>query len=352
EELTRSRRVRSTRRRQDSPDLPKLPVEDRTIGQAVTTPAGHTYRPSMFATFTLPSYGRVRSDGTPVDARSYDYRRAALDALHFPKLVDRLWQNLRRATGYKVQYFAAVEPQRRLAPHLHAAIRGAIPRQTFRQVVKATYHQVWWPPHDEPVYTSGYLPVWEDQLGYVDPATGTGLPTWEEALDALEDDPGAKPAHVIRFGSQMDLQGIIASEGDADRRIGYLTKYLAKSFSHAYASDDDATARQRKHLERLHREVRGLPCSPRCANWLTYGIQPQHPGPGMTPGQCSQKAHDRENLGCGGRRVLVSRRWTGKTLDGHRADRSDVVRPTRTAAGAEVPPAADRYSTSVKRDDG
>ena len=59
-----------------------------------------------------------------------------MDALHFPKLVDRFWQNLRRCAGYKVQYFAAVEPQRRLAPHLHAAIRGAIPRQLLRQVVE------------------------------------------------------------------------------------------------------------------------------------------------------------------------------------------------------------------------
>src|SRR5699024_2486115 len=88
-----SRRVRSTRRRQDTPDLPKLPVEDRTIGKAFTTPAGHTYRPSMFATFTLGSYGPVHPDGTPRDPDRYDYRRAGLDALHFPKLIDRLWQN-------------------------------------------------------------------------------------------------------------------------------------------------------------------------------------------------------------------------------------------------------------------
>jgi hypothetical protein len=33
---------------------------------------------------------------TPVDPGSYDYRCAALDALHFPKLVDRFFQNLRR----------------------------------------------------------------------------------------------------------------------------------------------------------------------------------------------------------------------------------------------------------------
>jgi len=43
----------------------------------------------MGITLTLPSYGRVHPDGTPVDASTYDYRRAARDAIHFPKLVDR-----------------------------------------------------------------------------------------------------------------------------------------------------------------------------------------------------------------------------------------------------------------------
>ncbi len=77
-----SRRKRSTKRRQDVPDLPRLPVEERTVGQAFTTPSGKTYRPSMFVTLTLPSYGRVTKDGTPRDG-DYNYRRAALgrDAL-------------------------------------------------------------------------------------------------------------------------------------------------------------------------------------------------------------------------------------------------------------------------------
>jgi hypothetical protein len=39
-------------------------------------------------------------------------------------------------------------------------------------------------------------------------------------------------------------------------------------------------------------------------------------------GHCPSKAHDRDHLGLGGRRVLVSRRWTGKTPDEHRADRA------------------------------
>ena len=125
---TATRRVRSTRRRQDAPDLPRVPVEDRTVGRVFTAPDGKTYRPSMFVTLTLGSYGRVTARASRSTPARYDYRRAALDALHFPKLVDRFWQNLRRCAGYRVQYFAAVEAQRRLAPHLHAAIRGAIPR--------------------------------------------------------------------------------------------------------------------------------------------------------------------------------------------------------------------------------
>ena len=54
-----SKRVRSTRRRQDVPDLPRMPIEDRTVGQVFTTRSGKQYRPSMFVTVTLPSYGPV-----------------------------------------------------------------------------------------------------------------------------------------------------------------------------------------------------------------------------------------------------------------------------------------------------
>src|ERR671916_3460138 len=49
------RRIRSTRRRQDAPDLPRVPMEDRTIGRVFTAPDGRTFRPSMFITLTLPS---------------------------------------------------------------------------------------------------------------------------------------------------------------------------------------------------------------------------------------------------------------------------------------------------------
>ena len=41
----------------------------------------------------------------------------------------------------------------------------------------------------------------------------------------------------------------------------------------------------------------------------------------MRPGACKGKAHRREYLGYAGRRVLVSRKWSGKTLADQRAER-------------------------------
>jgi hypothetical protein len=59
---TGKRRARSTRRRQDAPDLPRRRVSDRTTGRVYTTPDGKAYRPSMFLTLTLDSYGNVGAD--------------------------------------------------------------------------------------------------------------------------------------------------------------------------------------------------------------------------------------------------------------------------------------------------
>ncbi|MDA8372611.1 MAG: replication initiation protein [Nocardiopsaceae bacterium] len=315
-----SRRVRSTKRRQDAPDLPKRQMAKTTVGRSYEDPAtGRVFRPSLFLTLTCDTYGRVKPDGTPVDPSTYDYRRAARDALHFSKLIDRFVQNLRRVAGFDVQYFATVEPQRRLAPHLHMATRGTIPRAELRQIAAATYHQVWWPQADEAVYAGENLPVWDESIGsYVDMATGEVLPTWEQALDALDADPDAEPMHVVRFGPQVDAKGVVAGTEDADRCVRYLAKYLTKDIAECHAVDTDAQAR---HVERLVEALRYEPCSPKCANWLRYGIQPDGAKAGMTPGFCRSKAHRREHLGYAGRRVLVSRKWSGKTVADHKADR-------------------------------
>jgi hypothetical protein len=128
-----ARRHRSTRRRQDAPDLPRRKVAPRTLGKTYTAPDGTTFRPSMFVTLTCPSYGRVDHQGVPVDPARYDYDQAARDALTFAALFDRFIQNLRRYLGTDVQYFAAVEPQRRLAPHVHIALRGTVSRSELRR---------------------------------------------------------------------------------------------------------------------------------------------------------------------------------------------------------------------------
>ncbi|MFF5206625.1 replication initiator [Streptosporangium sp. NPDC000396] len=331
---TAPKRSRSTRRRQDAPDLPKRARQNTTLGRTFTAPDGKVYRPSLFVTLTLPSYGRVRN-GAPVDPTTYDYARAARDALHFSKLVDRFVQNLRRVAGYDVQYFATVEPQKRFAPHLHMAIRGTLPRAEIKQIAAATYHQVWWPAVDKVTFDGEHLPVWAEradrvepyldgQTGdYLDPATGELLPTWDQALDQLDQDDEAEPLHVVRFGDQVDVQGILAGTPNAHKRIGYLTKYLTKNLGDTLDPEDPATddAARRDHAARMVEALRYEPCSPTCPNWLRYGVQPKGAKPGMTPGQCRGKAHKAEHLGYAGRRVLVSRKWSNKTLREHKQDR-------------------------------
>ncbi|MEU6713756.1 replication initiator [Nonomuraea sp. NPDC046802] len=354
------KRNRSTRRRQDAPELPKRKMINSTLGRTFESANGKTYRPSLFVTLTLPSYGKV-NNGVPVDPDSYDYARAARDALHFSKLVDRFVQNLRRVAGYDVQYFAAVEPQKRLAPHLHMAIRGTLPRAEIKQIAATTYHQVWWPAADRVVFDGDHLPVWEDGTGYLDPSTGEVLPTWDQALDQLDTDEAAEPLHVIRFGIQVDVQGVLAGTPDADQCIRYLSKYLTKSLGDSLDPDDQA---QRDHVARLAEALRFEPCSPTCPNWLRYGIQPKGAKPGMAPGQCRSKAHKPDHLGYAGRRVLVSRKWSNKTLAEHKQDRrtwvlealgqpNEPADPHRyvwkpvPAGDANVPPLAVRLLRSV-----
>jgi len=137
-EKKRSLRHRSTRRREDVLDLPKRKISPHTVGKSYATPDGKVFRPSMFITLTCPSYGKVHDDGTAVDPDTYDYVSAARDALHFAALFDRFIQNLRRVAGYEIQYFATIEPQKRLAPHVHVATRGTFSRAELRQVLAAT----------------------------------------------------------------------------------------------------------------------------------------------------------------------------------------------------------------------
>jgi hypothetical protein len=183
---------------------------------------------------------------------------------------------------------------------------------------------VWWPAATEVKYDGDQLPVWDEAVGcYLDPATGEILSTWDQALDAIG--PEDEPWHVARFGDRFDAQGVLAGSKDASRCIGYLTKYLTKQVGDCHQADTDA---QRAHAAQLAEVVRYQPCSPRCANWLRFGIQPKNARPGLVPGRCKGKAHDADHLGYAGRRVLVSRKWSGKSLADHRADRKEWLLKT------------------------
>ncbi|MEV6340571.1 replication initiator [Nocardia vinacea] len=341
------RRARSTRRRQDAPNLPRQKVTKKTIGRVF----GGKFRPSMMVTLTMPSYGsmnqdgavdkegKVCGDGSPRDPESYDYTDAARGIVFFAALFDRWMQNLRRCVGYDVQYFATVEPQRRGAPHIHILLRSAISRDILKLVTAATYHQVWW-PHFDPeneVYSGDKLPVWNWQaMTFVDPDSGRPLRGWDEALDILDTVDDLQPAYVARFGERMDpghIKGHIPGK-KADAAIGYVTKYLTKSVAEVLETDSVRTA---IHYDRLHAELQHTPCSPRCAVWLRYGIVPKGASEKTVPGKCRGKAHRRDTLGLPGRRVLVSRRWSGKTLPDHKADRIEFVRQLLASVGIVKP---------------
>ncbi|WP_063054727.1 replication initiator [Nocardia salmonicida] len=333
-------RGRSTRRREDSPELPRLPVDSRTIGGAN---ADGTARASMFVTITMDSYGKVfREDSTPLDPGTYDYRRAAWDSIWCARLFSRWIQNLRRAVGWAIQYFAVVEPQKRGAPHLHIALRGLVDLDLIRQVTEATYHQVWWPHPTHALYGDTHLPTWDrDQESFVDPVSRVPLQSWNEAMESTWADD-AQPAHVARFGKRVHARRLVGGSEKSERGIGYLCKYLTKSVSDILEAKG---VRQQRHYAHLHAALKATPCSERCSAWLLYGIVPKGAGSRTRPGQCKGRAHRRETLGLPGNRVLTSERWTGKTIGDHKADRMEFVRRTLAAVGIDKPrPELTRYT--------
>jgi integrase len=128
-------------------------------------------------------------------------------------------------------------------------------------------------------FDDAHLPVWHEASGrYLDPATGEILPDWDQALDTIG--PDDEPLHVARFGPKFDAQGVLAGSRDSARCIGYLTKYLTKHLGDCHQA---ATGPAADHAARLADALRYEPCSPTCANWLRYGIQPRNPREGLRP---------------------------------------------------------------------
>ena len=150
----------------------------------------------------------------------------------------------------------------------------------------------------------------------------------------------------MRFGTQLDLQGVIPEH--ADQAVRYLAKYLTKAIGETHTDGDRPGLRAAPRPAARRTALAALLA--RCANWLRYGVQPDHAKPGLIPGQCRMRAHDRDNLGVT-RRVLPSRLWSGKTVDQHKADRAEVVRQTLLSAGMDDLD-LDRMAATVTLPDG
>lgn len=158
-----------------------------------------------------------------------------------------------------------------------------------------------------------------------------------DELDQLGDD--AEPMHVLTLGKQVDIKGLLGGTPDSDRAVRYLCKYLTKSIADTYTQPRDEHNDQdgevdpgelayERHIDRLHREVRWLPCSPACATGSATASNPKTPG--------SPSA-------LGGRRVLVSRQWSGKTL---------TPTPGRPRRGRAAGPRGGRHRRARRRPDG
>lgn len=105
------------------------------------------------------------------------------------------------------------------------------------------------------------------------------------------------------------------------------------------------------HYDTLHAALRHVPCSPRCAVWLRYGIVPKGASDKTVPGRCKGKAHRRDTLGLPGRRVLVSRRWSGQNPPGPQGRSGGVRSATLAAVGITKPDTTHLRITPVEPGD-
>ena len=202
----RSRRSRSTRRRQDAAPLPARKIAPRTIGRVYTSPDGKKYRPSMFLTLTCDSYGKVRDDGTPVDpaAMTTPGRRGTRSTS--PRCLTGSSRTcagcsaMRRSTSAGSSRSSAWP--RTSTWRSGAACPGRCCARSWRPPTTKSGG----PPPTTVRFDGDQLPVWDEGSGnYLDPATGEVLQTWDDALDAIG--PADQPRHVARFGAQVRRPG-------------------------------------------------------------------------------------------------------------------------------------------------
>ena len=86
---------------------------------------------------------------------------------------------------------------------------------------------------------------------------------------------------MVRFGTQVDIQGVLGDTEQAGQCLRYLVKYLTKSLDECHEPDSSSAI---AHVDRLADALRFGPCSPTCANWLLYGVAPHNAKLASCPG--------------------------------------------------------------------
>ena len=275
----RPRRPRSTRRRQDAPDLPRGKVSKRTVGRTYAAPDGKTFRPSMFLTLTCPT----ATAGSATTARRSTRARTTIGGRRGTRCTSPRCStgSCRTCAASSARTCSTSPPSNRndgsrrtctsrcAAPSPAPSCGRSWPRPTTR--------------------CGGRPPT---------PSGSTATSCRSGTSTRRLPRPGHRrsPAHLGRgprrdrrrrtsrgtwpgSGTRFDAQGVLAGSKDAARCIGYLTKYLTK---------------QRRPTATRPTPTPGAPTptgSPtrcgtsrarrRCANWLRYGVQPKNARPGL-----------------------------------------------------------------------
>ncbi len=336
-----ARRKRSTRRRQDAPDLPRQQVEPRTVGRAYTAPDGTTYRPSMWLTLTLDSYGPCTPASGAAPTRAVRRAHGDDDAARHPVDPTATTTGGRPGTPSTSPaagpVLAEPAPLRRLERPVRRLRRAATPPRPTRALRHPRHHprataRAGRGGHLPPGvvadrrriqrYTVDRPPVWDaDRRRWVDPDTRRAADHLGRGPRRHRRRPGRRTRRTWSgFGAQVDARGVKpGTRGRRTRPSGYITKYITKDTADCHKPRTDRAARRtstgsgtRTAVTPVLRPVRELAALRRPARRRPRQAQ---------PGRCKGKVHQRATLGIGGRRILISRDWSGKTLADHRARR-------------------------------
>lgn len=203
-------RKRSTKRRQDAPDLPRRRVEKRTLGRS--SPGGFDRPCSSRSPVT--AMGRCAMTAGPLTPRD-----TTTDGLLGTLCTSRLlWTGGGRTFGAAwAGTFSTSRPLSRRSGWLRTCTRLFVGRFRMRCCGRSPRLPITRCGGRRMTSCGPFgnrLPTW-DGGQFVEPDTREPLTSWAEAVDQVDE-----PAHVATFGRQVHSKGILGGSEEAGRHIG------------------------------------------------------------------------------------------------------------------------------------